>query len=330
MKHNIKITIALIVMFFLTQLIGLFVISIYNNPINPLPFFLQPPEEIQPQNFSVVPILIAFVFAIGLFFLLTKIKAEKFIRFWFFIVTALAISLTLKAVSLSGSKDFIITNNVPILSSIIPEFSIASLVIFFIIAIPLAIIKIYKRNTIIHNITELLIYPGIAAVFIPILNVFGIIILLLAISFYDIWAVWHSQFMQKIANFQINTLKFFTGFFIPYADKKTKEKISSIKQKYKDKPTKFIENKFQKSGLKVNLAILGGGDIIFPIITAGIFYKYFGLIPAFVITISATLALSYLLISAKKGRFYPAMPFLTIGMFIGMLANWLLLYFKIV
>ena len=30
--------------------------------------------------------------------------------------------------------------------------------------------KIYRKNLIIHNLTELAIYPGIATVFVPILN----------------------------------------------------------------------------------------------------------------------------------------------------------------
>ena len=73
-----------------------------------------------------------------------------------------------------------------------------------------------------------MIYPGIAAVFIPLLNVYGIIFLLLAISIYDMWAVWKSEFMQKMATYQIKNLKFFTGFFIPYANKEEKLKMNVV------------------------------------------------------------------------------------------------------
>ena len=89
--------------------------------------------------------------------------------------------------------------------------------LILIVALPLAYIKIFKRHPLVHNITELMIYPGIAAVFIPILGILGIIIVLLAISLYDIWAVWKSEVMQKMAKYQIEKLKFFTGFFVPYA-----------------------------------------------------------------------------------------------------------------
>jgi len=329
MKHNLKITIILVAMFVITQLIGLFVISVYQHPGNILPFNMQPPAEVNPTD-AFPSIIVAFIIAIGLFFVLTKINAEKLIRFWFFIVTALALGLTLKAIYLFGFKDIIITNTIPLLSYIIPEFSVFSLIIFFIIAIPLSIIKIFKRNILVHNLTELLIYPGIAAVFIPILNVYTIIILLLLISLYDIWAVWHSGFMQKMAKYQINNLRIFTGFFIPYANKKEKIKIKNIREKYTKKSEKFLQGKFEKAKVKVNLAILGGGDVIFPIITAGIFYKYFGIVPALVITLFATLALVYLFVFAKKGKFYPAMPFLSAGMYVGMLIDWILLSLHVI
>jgi presenilin-like A22 family membrane protease len=318
-------------MFIITQFIGLFVISIYLHPGNTLPFNMQPPEEINPNDLGIFfSIFIAFAIAISLFFILTRINAEKLIRFWFFIVTALAIGLTLKALFFVGFKDILINNPIPIFSFIVPRISIFSIILFFIICLPLAYIKIFKRNIFIHNLTELLIYPGIAAVFIPILNILGIIILLLAISIYDIWAVWHSEFMQKMAHYQINTLRFFTGFFIPYANKKEKEKIKLLKDKYKNKSEKLLQNKFKEAKIKVNLAILGGGDIIFPIITAGIFYKYIGLIPALIITLSATISLLYLFVFAKKGKFYPAMPFLSSGMYIGMIIVWILMSLHII
>jgi presenilin-like A22 family membrane protease len=135
------------------------------------------------------------------------------------------------------------------------------------------------------------------------------------------WAVWRSQFMENMAKYQINKLKIFTGFFVPYADKKTKLKIKKLKQKYQSK--KDLEKQFKKSKLKINLAILGGGDIIFPIITAGVFLKTYALPQALIISASATLALLTLFIIARKGKFYPAMPFITIGIYLGMILNWL-------
>jgi len=303
MKHSVKITIILVSMFIITQIIGLFVISVYTNGVI-LPYGMEPPEDLN-QETSIISILFAFVIAISLFFLLTRIKAEKFLRLWFFIVTIIAMALTINAVLSYSNYIFYVS------------------FVALIVAIPLAYLKVFQRNLIVHNITELLIYPGIATVFVPILNVLGIIILLLVISLYDIWAVWHSEFMQKMANYQINNLKFFAGFFIPYAGKKEKQKIKLLKQKYKGKSEKVIEKQFKKSKIKISLAILGGGDVIFPIITAGVFYKVYGIFPALIITLSSILALSYLFIAARKGKFYPAMPFITIGIYLGMIVTWL-------
>ncbi|MDD5192671.1 MAG: presenilin family intramembrane aspartyl protease [Candidatus Nanoarchaeia archaeon] len=308
MKHNLKITVILILLFLITQIIGLFVVNFYQS--SQIPYGMEPPSDINPQT-SIISILFAFALAITLFFILTRINAEKFIRLWFFAVTVIAIGLTINFVIISILKNP--PNPYEYLS-----------IIALILAIPLAYFKIFRKNILIHNFTELLIYPGIAAVFVPILNVLGIILLLLAISLYDIWAVWHSKFMQNMAKYQIDKLKFFTGFFIPYAGSEMKNKIKLLKQKYKNKSGRVREAAFAKAKIKINLAILGGGDIVFPIITAGVFFKYAGLIPALIITVSATIGLLFLFILARKGKFYPAMPFLTIAMYLGMMLSWLI------
>ena len=296
-------------MFLITQLIGLFVATVYidtpNNIKNvTLPYGMEPPPEIKQDPGGQGPyIIIAFILAITIFFILIKMNAETFIRLWFFLVTTIALGLALNAIFVKLSLPY-----APILA--------------IIIGLPLSYFKIFKRHLLTHNITELLIYPGIAVVFISLLNLFWMIILLLLISLYDIWAVWHSEFMQNMAKYQINNLKFFTGFFIPYASRKQKDKLEQIKQKYAEKPGE-LEKQFKKAKIKINLAILGGGDVIFPIITAGIFYKIsYSILPALIIMISATLALLYLFVLAEKGKFYPAMPFLTIGMYLGMIINW--------
>ena len=239
-----------------------------------------------------------------------KINAQTFIRLWYLSVTIIALGLSF----------FVI----------LYKLGINMQLVALLIALPLAYIKVFKRNLYVHNLTELLIYPGIAAVFISFLNnVFGnrvilaTAIILLIISLYDMWAVWQSGFMQKMAEFQMNNLKFFTGFFIPYADKKNKAKIKLIKEKYEGNDKKLEEN-FKKSKIKVNLAILGGGDIIFPIITAGVFYEKFGLNSGILIAITSTIALAGLFLLAKKGKYYPAMPFITAGLYIGMGLSWIL------
>jgi hypothetical protein len=87
--------------------------------------------------------------------------------------------------------------------------------------------------------------------------------------------------MQKMAQYQIKKLKFFTGFFIPYIGKKERELLREAKRNSE------IKNK----KIKVNVAILGGGDVIFPIILAGVVFNQLGFIQALLINIGATLTL---------------------------------------
>jgi len=311
LKHNTRVTTILVIMFLVTQLIGLFVVSSYSNGLE-LPFGMEPPAEIEQASLAggLGSIVSAFVIAVLLFFLLMIINAQIFIRLWYFSVIVLALGLSLYVIFFS--------------------FGVDVQLIALAIAFPLAFLKVFKRNLYVHNLTELLIYPGIAAVFISFLNnVFGtsvilaMVILLFIISVYDMWAVWHSGFMQKMAEFQMNNLKFFTGFFVPYADKKNKAKIKLLKDKYKGDDVK-LEKGFKTEKVKVNLAILGGGDIIFPIITAGVFYEAFGLLSGLLIAGLSTVALAGLFIMAKKGKYYPAMPFITAGLYLGMGLSWLL------
>lgn len=323
MKHNIKITVLLLSMFLVTQFIGLYVVNFYSpvkvvqggqilNVTAPaLPYGLQTPEITQPSDYTnfFYVIIVAFVIAIVLLFLFTKFKMKFIIKTWFFIVIIIALGV--------------------FFNTVIPAFQYSSLIAVA-IALPLAILKVYGKNFFIHNITELMIYPGIAAVFVPILNIWTIIVLLIIISIYDLWAVWHSGIMQKMAKYQINELNIFSGFFIPYISKKLREKIKRIKARSKDKKKKIK--------VKVNLAILGGGDVIFPIISAGVILTTgtvklpFGLhpfiggfLPALFVVIGATLGLTYLFIFSKKKKFYPAMPFITAGIFLGLILGYLIL-----
>lgn len=301
MKHTWKITAILIGMFLLAQIIGLYVASVYapetqqvlntstgefeNKTLYHIPYGMGPPEDVEPAS-SVASILIALAFAVVLILLLMRLKAEVFLRGWFFLVVVIGIALAVNAF-LYG----------------IPYASIISLII----AAPLAYLKIFKRNMYAHNGTELLIYPGIASVFIPLLSIPAAIVLLILISAYDIYAVWHAGFMQKMAKYQIEKLRLFSGFFIPYLGRK--ERAALAKAKASGTKGKKVP---------VHIAILGGGDIVFPIITAGLVLQAWGLIPALCVTLGATLALTYLFYISEKGKFYPAMPFITGGIFVGL------------
>ena len=156
MKHNLKITFLLLGMFIATQFIGLYVVDYYSSVriINgemqnvsapALPYGMQTPEVQEEMDFyKFFPsIILAFILAISILFLLTRFKAEFILKLWFFAVVIIALGISF--------------------NSFLP-IKYAS-IIALIIALPLAFIKIYRINFLVHNSTELFIYPGIAAVF---------------------------------------------------------------------------------------------------------------------------------------------------------------------
>ena len=306
-------------MFIVTQFIGIFVINHYSpiqvidgqiinvTGVDPLPYGLETPEVQGEADYAAFfySIIFAFIIAIGLLFLLMRFNLAVIIKIWFFLVVVLALGIALNAI-LSG----------------IQYASIIALVI----AIPLGFIKIFRSTFIVHNFTELLIYPGIAAVFVPLLTLKTIIFLLVIISLYDAWAVWKSGIMQKMAKYQIQELNIFSGFFIPHMTKKLKDKIKAIKNMPKKKQEKMKGKKF-----KITFAILGGGDVVFPILASGVMLKEYGFttvgelslpLGSFFVIIGAALGLSYIFFRGKKKKFYPAMPYITTGIFLGMLVSY--------
>jgi|SRR3989338_2646635 len=291
-------------MFLFAQLLGLAVIHAYSpqqeQVVNattgaiedvittpPLPYGMQPPE-MQPRD-AFTSIIISIIIATLILFFLMKKKANLLLRIWLFSVVTISMAIVFNA--FLSKLSFL--SNVQMLA--------------FVLAFPLAFYKIFLPNKITHNLTELLIYPGIAAVFVPILNIWAAAGLLVAIALYDVYAVWHSGFMQKLANFQMQQLKVFTGFFVPYVAKKDRAKIARIKAL----PQKERGRILKRLKIKVNLAILGGGDVTFPLIFAGVILRASGWIPALLISVISTVALFLLFAFAKKGKFYPAMLFLS-------------------
>jgi presenilin-like A22 family membrane protease len=299
MKHNLKITFVLIAMFVIAQFIGLYVINFYNADDQVLPLGMEPPEKPETQGDYygfLSSIVVAFIFAILLFFLLSKFKISFILRAWFFVVVSIALTIAFNSFIYKVPSAFQISLG---------------------LGIVLSFIKIYRNNFVIHNLTELLIYPGIAAIFVMILNIWTVLILLAIISVYDMWAVWHSGIMQKMAKYQMDKLKIFSGFFVPYASKKTKQKIKAMKA--------MPASKREGKGVRINVAILGGGDVIFPIITAGVMLIGFSFFHALFVIVGSTLGLAGLFFFAEKKKFYPAMPFITAGILLGLLASWIIL-----
>lgn len=301
MKHTFKITLTILTLFVLTQLLGLVILNEYrpeilvftfngtevNQTVHNLPYGLEPPS--QEPEYSLISLVIAFIIALGLMVAIMKSNLVIIMRIWFATVIVLALSVSVYA--------------------LLPDYAGRAMYAFG-IALLLTAWKLGKGNKYIHNITEVLVYPGIAALLVPLLSVSTIFIVLILMSLYDAWAVWHSGFMQKLAKYQMHEVKIFSGLFIPYMVKGTAALLKKARTTGK-----------MPKGLKIQVAILGGGDLIFPLLCAGTIFFTSGLIPALYIILGSTCALAYLLFASQKGKFYPALPYLTVGCILGYLAS---------
>jgi presenilin-like A22 family membrane protease len=158
-------------------------------------------------------------------------------------------------------------------------------IIAFIIALALVLLRTFRLSVISHNFVELFVYSGIPAIFAPILSITSVSILLIVIAIYDMIAVWKTKHMVKLAKFQTKS-KVFAGLFIPYMKGK-------------------------------KAAILGGGDVGFPMLFAGVVFLNYGWLSAIITSVVTSIALLILLLMSKKNKFYPAMPFIGAGCFVG-------------
>ena len=302
MKHNFKITGILLGFFLLAQFLGIAIL--YQNIdvitsqnegktiFKEIPFLERPPVN---ENISYLPIILAVLIGTGFLLLLMKYNLIWVWKIWF--LFAVVISLTIA------------------FGSFIP-YAFALL-----LALTFGFWKIFKPNVIIQNLTELFIYGGLSVIFVPLFNLSSVIILLILISAYDAYAVWKSKHMIKMAKSQ-SKAKVFAGLLIPYE----LGKITTKKTSSKTSTKKSIAKKLTLKKINTRVAMLGGGDIAFSIIFAGVVLKEMGLWQSLIIPFFSLLGLTFLFWKSKEKKFYPAMPFISVGCFLGLGLIWILTY----
>lgn len=296
MKHSLEVTLILVGLFLGAQIIGLVVTHQYidereitetgeiNITYKNLPSIggvgMERPK-IEPSK-SIWLIISAIIIGTVLLLLLIRMEHEVLWRLWFFL--AVMICLTISFAAFINST------------------------LAFILGFLLAYLKIFRPTIIIQNSTELFVYGGLAAIFVPILNLNSMFLLLFFISIYDMYAVWKSKHMIKLAKFQTKA-KIFAGMLVPY----NMPRLKPIKKKGKEAK----EVKKVLKTIKIKTAVLGGGDVGFPLLFAGVVMEQYGLLKSFIIPPFVAIALLLLLVKGKKNKFYPAMPFLSIGCLVG-------------
>lgn len=305
MKHTLRVTILLVSFFLMAQIVGLLVVNQYIDHqqtagageivMKPLPYGLERPE-IENQSASFIYIIIAVFVGTMLVLLLIRFNKPFVWKFWFFITVWLTLSIAF--------------------ASFINAFLAGAL------ALLITFLRLFKQNIIVQNFSEIFIYGGLAAVFVPIINIFAAFMLLILISIYDFVAVFKTKHMIKLAEFQSKS-KVFAGLFIPYERERISVKAPAKSQSWYKKTGKADKG----SSGNMSVAVLGGGDIGFTLIFAGVVMKELmlqetvlvGFLKASIIPVCVSLALFALLVKGQQNKFYPAMPVLSLGCFVGYL-----------
>jgi len=279
MKHTYTVTIVLVLVFLMSQVIGLLLLdkSVDKQATQEsgvvtyedLPYDIERPD-IEPQT-SFVYILVAVIIGTVIVLLLIRFRRPRIWKYWYLLSVVFTLSISF---------------------SVLLDSSIA-----FGAAIILAILKVFRPNVYLHNLTELFVYSGIALIFVPIMNTFAAVMLMVLIFVYDMYAVLRSKHMVAMARFQQST-NLFACLSIPY------------------KPIPLVSRP-KHTVQKVQTAVLGGGDMAFPLLFAGVIMKTYGFYATLPIPIFSAIALFLLLYKSEKGKFYPAMPFISAGCFLG-------------
>lgn len=294
----------LVIFFIIIQLFGLFVINHYSpseslifgeNGTNytsttyNLPYDLDPPKDVN-YKFTLIQLVSSLVLVVFIILILMKLHVVKVLRFWFLIVSVIACAVSLSAIL---------------------QFKNGSL-IALVIALILGLLKVFRPAIITHNLSELFIYPGIAAILVPLFNIYTIIALTIVICIYDAWAVWHSGIMQRMAKYQMQKVKVFAGLLIPQFI--TKNGIINP----------FSKSMNKKKKMKIGVAVLGGGDIVFPMLLAGVLLHSGFVDYSIAVILGAALGLFMLIAYSEKAKFYPAMPFIFTGCLLMSLLFWII------
>lgn len=289
MKHNWKAVSILVLLFLAAQVIGLAVTQSYIHKPE-LPLNIERPQVTEEQkSYTFVPILVFVLIATGLTLLLWKFNLFKFWKIWFLLSVWLCLTVSFNAF-------------------VAEKIAIALAAIF-------ALWKVYRNNVFVHNFTEMFVYSALVAIFGPLLNITSVMLLLMGISVYDYIAVRRTKHMITLAKFQ-SKAKLFAGLLLPY--KKKAEAVSK----------KAASLKVPEPSSGSGVAILGGGDIGFPLLFAGVVMREMGLgflnLKTFIIPVFAAIALLLLFLFGSDKKFYPAMPYITAGCLSGYLLVYLL------
>jgi presenilin-like A22 family membrane protease len=235
----------LLALYFLALIIGVLVLPAYidfpttastgQTTVHADAYLLAPPA-VQNEDWSFVFIIVSVIIGTALVLLLIKFGKLLFMRIWLWLSFTVALTVAFY----------------PFISHI------AGFILPVLCAIILSTLALSGSRTA-STIVQLFVYAGIAALFVPILNLLAATIMIIIIAMYDIYMVYGSKMMVTLAKSQLQN-KAFAGL--------------SVGSGYVHEE-RIVEHK-GKAVAKSTFAAVGGGDIAFALLFAGALMKYVG------------------------------------------------------
>lgn len=285
MRHLTKSTLTILLLFFISQLIGLVIVTQFidheKTALAGKAIFKEYPLD-----------LLVFALIAVLTIVVPFIYGAKTINVWklyFFFAVLLCLTIAF--------------------GLFINEY------IALLLAAVLSVLAVYKQDILIHNITEIIVPGGIVVIFIPLLeflNIFNVPVFagfLIVISLIDIAFVFRKESGKKFARFLFKS-----------------EMIAAAVAPHKK------EKNVKAAVLKGGSSFIGLGDFVSPLFFTSVVMKELVLREAFltaflktlIIPLLGAVALSVLALKSDKYMYYPAMPFISIGCFVGYGIIWLI------
>lgn len=154
----------------------------------------------------------------------------------------------------------------------------------------------------IRNLVDVFTYAGAGALFGTMLGVVPSLIFLLVLGVYDILSVFYTGHMVDLAVKTLDTDSFM-GIMLPEEEVKTKD-------------IDYEEDVETENS--VNIGVVGGGDIIGPMVLSVSLLKILPVWSAVMTSIGSMFGLYFLMEKMEDNRFYPAIPFVAGGAIIGL------------
>ncbi len=229
-----------------------------------------------------------FLFMIGfvtaLMLLLYKFKQTKIIKGWY----SLAVFLTV----------YIFFNTfVDTLPALIP-----AAIVFG--------VRTKTDNLALKNVLDIFSYAGAGALFGSLIGFVPAIIFLIVLAVYDFISVNITGHMVDLALEGLDTDTFMGIVFThePGDEEKLKEKPAS------DESVEVVD----KTENKQEIGLLGGGDVIAPMVLSVSLLKSFPLYVSITTALGSTLGIIYIMTAEREQKFLPAIPILATSTFVGL------------